>query len=426
MLVNISMESQMIKRLIALYLLLLAATQAQSRADDILVEGIPLPARFATSDFGNSDSPLIGAWFGKWDNVLSSILLIEAIDDSNEISAIYGIASNAEQNIQASWQQLSGKLDGRQLRFNTEHFSLQATLSNSGKLKAIFANASGFAVYSRQDLSDIINSDVPVRWSEAEQIMLTTGLQEDKRPIKLEAIVYAPPGPGPFPLAVLNHGSTGSGTDASIAAYSFSNDWLAETLNEHGYLVAFVQRRGRGKSNGLYDEGFSENRKHGYSCDTERSLAGSERALIDIKAAVSALQLQPNVDASPVLLLGNSRGGVLSIAYAGQNPNTTAGVVNFVGGWMGEPCKNASTINKHLFQQGGSYSGNTLWIYGEQDTYYSIEHSRANFDAFKAAGGKGEFHTVKVAGQNNGHWAMFIPPLWESQLNNYLDHLGSP
>jgi hypothetical protein len=59
---------------------------------------------------------------------------------------------------------------------------------------------------------------------------------------------------------VINHGSTGEGTDPTL----FRNTWhdlgLADFLNERGWLVAFPQRRGRGKSDGLYDEGFSPER----------------------------------------------------------------------------------------------------------------------------------------------------------------------
>ena len=54
-----------------------------------------------------------------------------------------------------------------------------------------------------------------------------------------------------------------------------------------GYMVAFPQRRGRGKSEGLYDEGFNVDRSQGYACDPKQSLPGADRALTDIAAAAS-------------------------------------------------------------------------------------------------------------------------------------------
>ena len=193
--------------------MLFSTPQAYSQAEDIQLEGIPLPARFATADFSSTNSPFIGAWFGKWDNSLASILIIEAISATDQITATYAIASNAQRGTQASWHALTGTLSDHQMQLGSEHFSLQATLSRNGKLKAVFAGDSGFAVFQRQNLSNIVKANAPVQWSSAQQVMLPTPLQEDQQPIELEATVYSPPGDGPFPLAVFNHGSTGSGTE---------------------------------------------------------------------------------------------------------------------------------------------------------------------------------------------------------------------
>jgi len=35
---------------------------------------------------------------------------------------------------------------------------------------------------------------------------------------------------------------------------------------------------------------------------------------------------------------GQSRGGILSVAYAGAHPQQVRGVINFVGGWTGDSC----------------------------------------------------------------------------------------
>ena len=45
---------------------------------------------------------------------------------------------------------------------------------------------------------------------------------------------------------------------------------------------------------------------------------------------------QPWADASRLLMAGTSRGGFLSVVYAGERPQRVKGVVNFVGGWTGE------------------------------------------------------------------------------------------
>ncbi len=181
---------------------------------------------------------------------------------------------------------------------------------------------------------------------------------------------------------------------------------------------------GRGQSDGLYDEGFRKDRSKGYTCNAERSLVGARRALLDIDAAVVALKRRPDVNAEPILLAGNSRGGVMAAAYAGSHPDQTKGVINFVGGWIADGCETADTINQSLFQQAAGYDKPTLWLYGADDPFYAIKHSRQNFGVFEGAGGKGTFTEVTVSGENNGHWVMAIPPLWSEAVAAYLETLG--
>ena len=121
-------------------------------------------------------------------------------------------------------------------------------------------------------------------------------------------------------------------------------------------MVAFPQRRGRGRSGGLYDEGFNADRAKGYTCETKRTLAGADRALADVDAVIAALQKRPDVRPGPVLLLGQSRGGALAVAYAGLRPKKVHGVVNFVGGWVGG-CPIAAGINRTLMNGGAAFRG---------------------------------------------------------------------
>jgi predicted acyl esterase len=97
--------------------------------------------------------------------------------------------------------------------------------------------------------------------------MITTKLRENDKPVQLEVVIYKPPGDGPFPLLVVNHGSTGLGNNPALFTQTFSYPAFAEMFVKKGYMVAFPQRRGRGKSEGLYDEGFNVDRVQGYACD---------------------------------------------------------------------------------------------------------------------------------------------------------------
>jgi len=111
-------------------------------------------------------------------------------------------------------------------------------------------------------------------------------------------------------------------------------------------------RRGRGGSEGQYDEGFAPDRSSGCSCEPALSIAGADRALRDMDAATVAILAMQFVDRNRVVIGGQSRGGILSVAYAGQHPAQIKGVINFVGGWMSTRCVNASPINQALFTRG--------------------------------------------------------------------------
>lgn len=388
---------------------------------DIDIDGVPIPADAAPLSV-DENSQFAGVWTGVWDGFLKTILIVEAID-GDSAKVIYAVADNPRAGFKAAWFRLDGKISNNKMTVSAARFQVHFTATTNGTLRAVFGEGFSFGVLHRQSLSALKQTDAEITWTNSETKMLPVQLFEDDKQIQLETVIFKPSGDGPFPLAVINHGSTGNGRDANSFKNTWVNTWLADVLNEYGYIAAFPQRRGRGNSTGLYDEGFQEDRSEGYSCNSAISIAGAERALEDLNAAIAALQGEDNINSDSVLLAGQSRGGALSIAYAGMYNDQVKGVLNFVGGWAGELCESAEDINHNIFKRGGNFKRDTLWLYGQQDVFYSIVHSRGNFDVFKTAGGQGEFFDYKIRGENNGHWLMFIPPLWEAQVKQYLSNI---
>ncbi len=393
---------------------------------DLLIEGVPLPAdarqRAERAEAAAPDG-FAGTWIGAWDGVLRHVLIVDSPEPDGRVSAIYAVADNPYGTFKRAWFPVTGTVTGSRLSLSNEHFSVTYDRTPTGRLRGVFANDAGFVVLHRQSLDALLAADKPVSWTWAERTFLETELSENDKPVRLEAIVFKPEGSGPFPLAIVNHGSTGFGRDPERFGRTWFQPWLADFLNARGWLVAFPQRRGRGRSDGLYNEGFADNRSKGYTCEPTRSLAGAERALTDVDAAVTALAARPDIVDGPVLMLGQSRGGALSVAYAGLYPEKVHGVVNFVGGWMGDGCSTATTINQTLLLKGTSFEKPGLWLYGREDVYYNEGHVQANFDAFRAANGLGRFVLFDVPGQGNGHSVLAIPPLWIEAVSDYLDTL---
>ena len=95
-------------------------------------------------------------------------------------------------------------------------------------------------------------------------------------------------------------------------------------------------------------------------------------------------------------------------------------VLNFVGGWVGDDCPRPDAVNTVSFKRAAGFAPPMLSLYGENDSYYKISHSKANFNAFVQAGGKGEFKVFNAGSGRNGHGIISQPELWRGAVDAYL------
>jgi dienelactone hydrolase len=154
------------------------------------------------------------------------------------------------------------------------------------------------------------------------------------------------------------------------------------------------------------------------------AIAGFEHAMADVDAAVAYVSGQADVDPTRLLSAGASRGGVLAVTHAAERRGVFLGAVNFVGGWLGEGCSDGPAVNRALFQRAGRFPGSTIWMYGENDSFYSMAHSRSNFSVFTAAGGRGTFHAYTRPPGQNGHNIINDPHLWTASLQTFMEQLA--
>lgn len=237
--------------------------------------------------------------------------------------------------------------------------------------------------------------------------------------ISLEVVLFKPLYEDRYPTIVFHHGSTGNGSDPSRFGVTFTSKSIAQYFVERGWMVAFPQRRGRGESGGLYDEGFNPDRS-GYSCQKDLALGGAAHALEDLDVITDWIRNRADVDATRMFVGGTSRGGILSVAHAAQRPDVYLGAINFVGGWISEGCGDYRPINRTLFVDGAAFPGPSLWLYGDNDSFYSLSYSRTNFDAFTMAGGLGTLLELTRAPGLNGHFVINDPELWEPAMDEFL------
>ena len=395
--------------------ILLASTlDAQTRDYD----GVPLPDSVELVETSERDG-FAGAWSGLWGHRLKHILVVNNVRPDGHAEVIYAYGDMASWGISRDWQKLPARIEGDTLTVLGDGFVTNYQKLSSGVLMAQFQAERALSQAVLHPLDQ--NMDKP-KWTSAQYEKIETDLIENGQSVAFEIVIFKPDGPGPYPLAIVNHGSTGDGKSPEIAKLTFVDTAIAQFLVDRGYIVVFPQRRGRGTSDGLYDEGFNEDRAQGYSCDTGISLDGAERAMTDLGHIVKTLAKRPDISADPILLSGISRGGILSMAYAGRHPNQVAGVINFVGGWMAEGCSNGAEINDTLFLQAAEFSKMTLFLYGKNDPFYSIAHTKERFEVFEAEGGQGTYVVFDVPG-GNGHALSWAHSLWAPVVGAYLDGL---
>lgn len=382
------------------------------------IDGVPIPDDVKVSPAPQSASEtqkrLLGAWAGTSDDSWRHILIVEDIRADGEARVVFASSNSSE------WSREEGRLAGDTLSLDEGLVTYKLTATD--RLLAEFECFTHVAQarMSRIELAALTRLGATIDWSDGVEF-LDTDLTEDGKPVHLEAVLFKPKGSGPFPLLVFNHGRLCWGASRWLTRTETHLE-LAEFFLEKGWMVAFPQRRGRGKSDGLHGEGLDERGEALFVYDPGRSLSGAERALRDIEAAIAALQRRPDVAGKRLLIGGASGGGILSIAYAGLHPQQIAGVINFVGGWADERDRWASEINGGLFARGARYDRATLWLYGNRDSVFSIEHSRSNFETFSRAGGKGEFIEFWFPGED-GHNLSGYPDRWREHVEKYLETL---
>lgn len=258
---------------------------------------------------------------------------------------------------------------------------------------------------------------------EAQDISMVPVTVDGER-VRLAMRIYKTPGPAP--TLIFDHGSTGGGTNPDLVARPIDFPELAGFFVRRGWAVVMPARRGRGGSEGTYDEGYGADRTRGYTNEPSRSIPGAHRALRDIEAAMEAILAMPFVDRTRVAIGGQSRGGILSVAYAGRRPEQAKAVINFAGGWHGMGRIFGREINEALFVLGAPCPNETLWLYGERDPLYSPAVMRANFAAFRAAGGTGTFLEFPDPAGAIGHKLVQHPTLWGAAVAAYLKRRGLP
>jgi dienelactone hydrolase len=215
------------------------------------------------------------------------------------------------------------------------------------------------------------------------------------------AVLFRPPGEGPFPLALIAHASTQNvirRAQMPQPEYRALAGWLVA----RGFAVLVPERLGHGATGGSYleDQG---------GCD-EADYAKSGRVTAEeIAAAAGFLRRQPFVRPEGMVVIGHSAGAWGALALAGDDPKTIAAIVAFAPGRGGHANDFPDRVcAPHTLMAAAGEFGKTArvkvtWLIAANDSYFSPAFSRQLADAFRGGGGRVDLHVLPAHG-GEGHW----------------------
>ena len=219
--------------------------------------------------------------------------------------------------------------------------------------------------------------------------------------IAAHALLFRPPGDGPFPLALIAHASTQNELRrAQMPQPEYRA--LAAWLVARGYAVLVPERPGHGATGGPYLEDQA-------GCD-EANYSRSGYATADsIKAAFNFLRAEPFIRQDGAVIVGHSAGAWGALAFADQDPKQVAMIIAFAPGRGGHAndVPNQVCAPKTLIASAAEFGEDArvpvIWLVAANDSYFSPELSKQIADAFRAGGDKVDFRVLGAFG-SEGHW----------------------
>jgi dienelactone hydrolase len=231
--------------------------------------------------------------------------------------------------------------------------------------------------------------------------------------VQLVVTLYMPSGGGPFPLAVINHGSYFDPPRAP----RLSDNFAAYYFLSRGYAVALPMLRGYAGSDGHFVA-------HG--CDI---IATGLDAAKDIRTVVTYLKQVPGIDPSHIIVAGKSIGGWNTLVFGTLDVRDIKGLVSFAGAMKESDCK---TPDATLIDSAGKLGAQTkirsIWFFGDNDQIFATPTWHGMFNQYTLAGGPAQLvafgtflndaHAIFASGEGLRSW---VP-----KLDEFLGRIGMP
>jgi len=220
----------------------------------------------------------------------------------------------------------------------------------------------------------------------------------------LEVTVYRPPGDGPHPVALINHGRS---PGPARLQPRYRPVLAAREFVQRGWAVVVPMRAGFAGSGGG---------EASVGCNLR---GNGEQQAASVRRTLDWLAGQPWADVSRHIVLGQSAGGLTTLAYGTAPHPDTRLLVNFAGGLRQQGCPG---WQRNLVEAYAEYGAATrlpsLWFYGDNDSFFAPEVWREGHRRYVDAGGAAELvaygpfgHDAHAMFGSRAGLAVWVPPL---------------
>ena len=224
-----------------------------------------------------------------------------------------------------------------------------------------------------------------------------------------------PDGPGPFPLAVINHGASGKRPPNLEQRHRLT--FATFYFLSRGYAVALPMMRGFAKSQGIQ------------LLDRCNQAEVRVRNAKDILAVINFMSARPYINGQQVVVAGQSFGGWNSLAVGSLSHPSVKGLLNFSGGANLSGCQdNLTALSEGAYVLGKQTRTPSLWFYGQNDTMTSTSLWQSMFRSYTSAGGPAQIVDYGYF-MHDAHELLAYPEglkLWTPHADAFLEKLGLP
>lgn len=246
-----------------------------------------------------------------------------------------------------------------------------------------------------------------------EQVVMI-GAGQDGR-VQLETTVFKPPGAGPFPLVIMNHGKEPGNPKLQKRDRFLS---LSKEFVKRGYAVVVPMRTGFSKSRGEYSD---------FGCNMT---SNGHLQANDLQNTLEYLQTQTWVDKDRIVVAGQSYGGLATMAFGTRKFPGVKGLINFSGGLRadGGNCQWQQALVTAFSSYGRQSTLPSLWFYGANDSYFNHGIAAQLHHAYVNAGGNARL-VAFGAFKNDAHGMVGSRDgvkIWWPETEKFLREIGMP